>query len=949
MKYFKRFVSATLVTLMVGSVLAGALPQSAQAVSGSDWRAGRIIDDSIFYNKNAMSVDQIQQFLNAKMPVCDTNGSQPYGGTTRKAYSASKGVNTPFICLKDYQENPSNHQNNLGGSVPPGAISAAQIIWNAGQQYSINPQVLIVMLQKEQALVQDDWPWPLQYQGAMGYGCPDTAACDADYYGFYNQVMNAARQFRLYANNPNNYNFVPGTGNNIRYNPNASCGSTSVVIENQATASLYNYTPYQPNQAALNNLYGTGDGCSAYGNRNFWRMFNDWFGRTSGEGYMRVKSSDPNDLRQWVVYGRLKQHIPDSQTLAAWGLQNSTLVTLDPSIIGAYSNGPDLGRLFIRQGDPTLYFADNGRRYRVPWQSMADTWNFSGKTISGVPTELANLPIDSGDLTFTVKDPNSSNIYLVDGGNGSGKTVLRKFADDTVRAAWEGNNPPYTVPSGDYWAEISQAIGSELTSARITHNGNGYLVSGGYKTYLPSGVAGLYPSSSLTVSNATYNRLVDRGSASHLVRSANAPQVYLVDNGVKHQILWPDALNAWTPNGSPVTVVNDGFMSLIPGGSTIGNYVADSGGQLYVMDKHKTIVPTALETAYRAAGPTFSATPALMALFANNNQTLTYFLKGRSTPQVYLLDNSGKRRHLEWTDKATLWGAYKTGVTELSDSVINSIATAAGPSAFVSDGTTEYVVEDGKRWTVNSAMKTDWGLTGAQVYTDGTLNHLPIAGQLTNTMRDTTGGYYRIAGGKSFGTVDVNIAQLWNLTSAPMHNEALIRSTVPNYMLTRFVRSSVNGDNRTFVVDKGVWYNLPGGWSFNLGIDNQSIMVLDPAAAPNTITDWTHYVVKNEQNTHYVIDAGTKHFVPTGTILNQWTNNGAVTPLNVSMAFTNVLRNNTNIERTIKASGPSVYFIENNAKRHIQYSDVYNRGYAPYAQVGDQLVNVLPNGPSIAN
>ncbi len=34
----------------------------------------------------------------------------------------------------------------------------------------------------------------------------------------------------------------------------------------------------------MNNLYGTGDGCSAYGNRNFWRMYTDWFGSTTGGG-----------------------------------------------------------------------------------------------------------------------------------------------------------------------------------------------------------------------------------------------------------------------------------------------------------------------------------------------------------------------------------------------------------------------------------------------------------------------------------------------------------------------------------------------------------------------------------------------------------------------------------------------------------------------------------------
>jgi hypothetical protein len=58
-----------------------------------------------------------------------------------------------------------------------------------------------------------------------------------------------------------------------------------VNILNQATANLYDYTPYVPNSAALNNLYGLGDGCSSYGNRNFWRIYNDWFGSTTLPSY----------------------------------------------------------------------------------------------------------------------------------------------------------------------------------------------------------------------------------------------------------------------------------------------------------------------------------------------------------------------------------------------------------------------------------------------------------------------------------------------------------------------------------------------------------------------------------------------------------------------------------------------------------------------------------------
>jgi hypothetical protein len=69
--------------------------------------------------------------------------------------------------------------------------------------------------------------------------------------------------------------------NNIRYNPNAACGTSPVYIQNQATVNLYNYTPYQPNAAALAAGYGTGNACSAYGNRNFWNFFTDWFGPTT--------------------------------------------------------------------------------------------------------------------------------------------------------------------------------------------------------------------------------------------------------------------------------------------------------------------------------------------------------------------------------------------------------------------------------------------------------------------------------------------------------------------------------------------------------------------------------------------------------------------------------------------------------------------------------------------
>ena len=256
--------------------------QKASALSGSEFNASNIIDDGVFFNRESMSVTDIQNFLNAKVSVCDTNGTQPYAGTTRANYGTQRGYPPPYTCLKDYaQAVPTKSADAYcSGSIGSGTKSSAQIIYDVSQACGVSPKVLLVLLQKEQSLVTDDWPWSIQYRSATGFGCPDTAACDSTYYGYFNQVYNAARQYQRYIVQADYFNYAAGRTSYVQYNPDAGCGGTNLTIQNNATAGLYNYTPYQPNAAALNNLYGTGDGCSAYGNRNFWRMFNDWFGTT---------------------------------------------------------------------------------------------------------------------------------------------------------------------------------------------------------------------------------------------------------------------------------------------------------------------------------------------------------------------------------------------------------------------------------------------------------------------------------------------------------------------------------------------------------------------------------------------------------------------------------------------------------------------------------------------
>ena len=253
---------------------------NATAVTG--FNAGRIIDDAVFTNSNSMSVNQIQVFLNSKVPDCDTNGTHPasdFGRSdlTHAQYAATRGwPGPPYPCLKDYNEN---------------GVGTAQIIYNVAQQYQINPQVLIVLLQKEQGLVTDTWPLPVQYRSATGYACGDTSACETAYYGLTRQLYWAGTMFHTIEINSQNWSnpYRSGTswytpyilGNNyVQYSPNAACGGSTVNIQNRATQALYNYTPYQPNQASLDAVYGTGDSCSSHGNRNFYLYFSDWFGST---------------------------------------------------------------------------------------------------------------------------------------------------------------------------------------------------------------------------------------------------------------------------------------------------------------------------------------------------------------------------------------------------------------------------------------------------------------------------------------------------------------------------------------------------------------------------------------------------------------------------------------------------------------------------------------------
>jgi len=253
--------------------------QSASDADTSKFIAGELVSDAVFFNGSALSQGAIQTLLTAKGANCTTTGAP--------------------ACLKNATfSTPAKAASTACAALPAQTgISAAQVFANVGSACNINPLVLVTMVQKEQGLVSTAAPTQWMYDHATGWQCPDVgadASCDdtPTSTGFFNQVFGAAWQFQQYGKDPY-FNWFPvGKVSDVRLNLDSSCGTKKVAIWNRATAALYYYTPYTPNDASLAAYPGEGDDCSAYGIRNFWMLFNAW-----ADGYSSVTGGTPTVTR----------------------------------------------------------------------------------------------------------------------------------------------------------------------------------------------------------------------------------------------------------------------------------------------------------------------------------------------------------------------------------------------------------------------------------------------------------------------------------------------------------------------------------------------------------------------------------------------------------------------------------------------------------------------------
>ena len=402
---FSRLVAILTSTLLVAAsfiaIAATSNTEKTEAAVASQFDPGLIIGDSVFYDFGTMTAEDVQNFLESKLPSCNNaNGMK---------------------CIKDFRmDTPAvTGEDGRCDSLPSQVNqSAARMIYVIANACKINPRVLIVTLQKEQGLITNGNPTKRSYDFALGMNCPDTASgCSASSAGFFWQLYKGAGQLQWYGDPRGSFTYLK-VGQNItrRYQDrqveNAKgidCGSKTFQLKSQATAALYYYTPYTPNAAAMANLYGSGDACSAYGNRNFWRYYTDWFGSPVGGGFLLKSETSGTYL---IVED--KKYLITEPALVTALKPLGPLGTISQTYLDSFTSAGELTRL-VKSVAGVYYFLADAQKYTFTnCDQVAGFGLDCTKAIQLTANQLAALGI-GGPVTEYVSGVDGDT-YLIQGG-----------------------------------------------------------------------------------------------------------------------------------------------------------------------------------------------------------------------------------------------------------------------------------------------------------------------------------------------------------------------------------------------------------------------------------------------------------------------------------------------------------------------------------------------------
>lgn len=971
-----------------------------QTADADDFTPGHLIDNSVMRDTGTMSVSDIQSFIENEMS--EVGGCQESHSESTKWQDFGQ----QYMCLENYKEditenmpectdqyiqeqfgfgsddsryskaktmcwwkggrtnfnksdsNAMNTDDTLGSN----GRSAAYLIKKASNNHGINPQVLLVLLQKEQSLVKDVWPWIIQYQSATGFGCPDDADCDPKYRGFYNQVNEAAKMFKeILEEDDSRTNWYPPGDNDILYFPkeqNDSCGSSNVDVKNLATSALYNYTPYQPNQAALDNLYGTGDSCSTYGNRNFWRDFTDWFGSpTPSKDIVLMRNKDNDKIFVINKEKDLKIHVADGDALKAWGFDKLPKQEVSTDQLDNYDNGGTLHRLAFERGTGKAYFADDQKAYHIKNHNQAKAWNFK---LGNAPWLKKNTVeyLHKKKLTYRVNSPVSPKLYMMDSNADTGRKVIQHYPSPTVLSAWEVNGRSTPV-SEAYFCTSYDADGNciprwdtrklgypKATAGSTTKT---FFINNGNKHELSAAMKPVYPGSTITLGQPSLNRFFDAPKANALLKETYDTKIYLLDKENYRHIGSPRHYNHWKPSGNgKTTKVSGAFLNMLTKSSSVDSFTATDGSDNYYMKQDKYKVESSLENAFTAPKAPVSVSSAVLDLYSTQNGIGTPYVTSPQTTKIFFLDGSGTKHHVSSIKKLKLLRAgTRHGTFGLPHSMIKGMDGGPATSYQFTSGGDDYVFDDGAyhqvlsgEWelspklTVANASLSDWFQSKADLNADFTLGDK----------------YGSARNGTLYTTDNLRLGKVWSADDNSPTISSRLASFFDEGNLNVLVGSENPDNNRLYLYDRGKLYHIPSIAALrNLGLGRFGGKVKMTDAEINGLKDKkATYLLSKDAG---VVDGGQRRrFRDTGAA-DAWFGSQTQSYTQKLIDLFAQITNSTKVGRLVTSSETSKYYcMYNGEKRWVtSFSSLEGSECSdePLRGIDHNLLRQIPTGANI--
>ncbi|MEK7164966.1 MAG: hypothetical protein AAB779_03395, partial [Patescibacteria group bacterium] len=411
--------------------------------------ANDIFTDKELFDSNALSRTAIQQFLEAKNSVL------------KSATAMVNGV--------------------------PKLVS--EMIYDLGKQYGISQKFLLAKLQHEQGLIEKSVATQNALDWATGYSCYG-GRCNEKYRGIYAQLDAAADTQKIYAAK-NYYNFAIGK-------ETKTTDGFKVKPQNQATANLYIYTPYQGGATGIGGNYFFWRVWSRYFTErpfadgallkdesgNYWKIENNKRRQfASSDIYLRdfkdmdaipvsadklafyqtgnpiefanntvVKSASSNLL--YLLSGNTKQRIAGDQALALLGFHLADTAPVSPAVVddaklAPFAEGEPITEqsvypqgLLAKDESGQMFLIKQGKRFAVLDQAV---WQINFK--SDPPLQLASSQIGQYTPGEAVKlrdgaivKSASGNFYVI--ANGEKHMVTKAEIASRVYGADAANSAP---------------------------------------------------------------------------------------------------------------------------------------------------------------------------------------------------------------------------------------------------------------------------------------------------------------------------------------------------------------------------------------------------------------------------------------------------------------------------------------------------------------------------